>query len=76
MDHTIVLPADLYSRIEGLARIENKTPVEVIRDAVERTSERSKWQRLFEYGRERARALGIDESDVERLIAESRQEVQ
>jgi hypothetical protein len=58
-----------------LAQAENKTPIDVIRDAVERT-ERSRWQRLLDYGHERARSRGIKESDVERLIAETRLERQ
>jgi predicted transcriptional regulator len=74
MEHTITLPEDLYSEIEGLAQLENKTPIDVIREAVERISERARWQRLLAYGHDRARALGINESDVERLITESRRE--
>jgi predicted transcriptional regulator len=74
MDRTITLPEDLYSEIEALAHEENTTTVDVIRSAVRRSSERERWQQLFAYGYERAQSLGIGESDVERLIDESRRD--
>jgi hypothetical protein len=48
--------------------------VEVLREAVERYLEGRRWQRLFAYGEERARALGLTEADIPRLIEESRRE--
>jgi predicted transcriptional regulator len=74
MEFTITLPEDLYSEIEALAREENKTTIDVIRSAVRRVTERERWQDLFAYGYERAKSLGIGESDIERLITDSRQE--
>jgi len=40
--------------------------------AVQRYLEDRSWTKLLDYGAERAKALGIDESDIDRLIAESR----
>jgi hypothetical protein len=41
---------------------------------VQRYLEDRSWTKLFEYGAERANALGLRESDADRLIAESRAE--
>ena len=73
-NRTVSLPDDLLMEIEDLARQENKTPQDVIRAAVERFHDDANWQSLVGYGHERARTLGITESDIERLIAETRSE--
>jgi hypothetical protein len=41
-------------------------------DAVKRYIDERSWANLLDYGAERAKALGIKESDIDRLIAESR----
>ena len=46
----------------------------MLTDAVKRYVEERSWTKLLDYGAERAKALGIKESDVDRLIAESRAE--
>jgi hypothetical protein len=46
----------------------------VLTDAVKRYVEERSWTKLLDYGAERAKALGIKESDIDRLIAESRAE--
>ena len=43
-------------------------------DTVRRYLEDRSWTRLFDYGAERANALGLHESDTDRLIAEFRTE--
>ena len=47
---------------------------EVLTDAVKRYVEERSWAKLLGYGAERAKALGVKESDVDGLIAESRAE--
>jgi len=47
---------------------------EVFADAVKCYLEDRSWTKILVYGSERARSLGIEESDVDRLIAESRVE--
>ena len=42
--------------------------------AEHRSTEEPSWTNLLDYGAERAKALGIKEFDVDRLIAESRAE--
>jgi hypothetical protein len=41
---------------------------------VKRYVEERSWTKLLDYGAERAKTLGIKESDIDRLIAESRAE--
>ena len=45
---------------------------EVLSDAVKLYVEERSWTKLLNYGAERAKVLGVKESDVDRLIAESR----
>jgi len=47
---------------------------ELLREAVERYLRDRSWQRLLAYGQERARSLGLSDTDVPRLIEEYRQE--
>jgi hypothetical protein len=45
-----------------------------VEEALKKYLDDKRWARLFEYGEQQAKALGIRESDVERLVAESRAE--
>jgi hypothetical protein len=56
------------------ARRRRNTVNEVLTDAVKRYVEDRSWTKLLDYGAERAKTLGIGESDIDRLIAESRAE--
>lgn len=47
---------------------------EVLAEAMDRYIREKQWQSLKSYGRQQARDRGIRESDVPRLIAESRRE--
>ena len=49
---------------------------EVLAEAVDRYLRDKQWQSLKSYGRQRARERGIKQSDVPRLVAESRREHQ
>lgn len=75
-DNPIAIPPSLLAEIQTAAE-EDKRPVEeLLREAIERYLRNRRWQRILAYGEERARALGLTEADVPRLIAEYRQEQQ
>jgi predicted transcriptional regulator len=68
------LPDRLQTEIEKVARAQERTVNEVLAEAVDRYIREEQWQSLKSYGRQKARQRGIKESDVLRLIAESRRE--
>jgi metal-responsive CopG/Arc/MetJ family transcriptional regulator len=72
--NNISLPEPLLAEIQNAARAEHRSVDEVLTDAVRRYVEERSWKRLLDYGADRAKALGVKESDVDRLIAESRAE--
>jgi len=73
-DHTIAIPPALVAEIQAAADEEKRPAEEMLREAIERYLRNRRWQRIFVYGEERARALGLSEEDIPRLIAEFRQE--
>ena len=73
-NNNIALPEALLAEIQSTAEAEHRSADEVLADAVRRYLEDRSWTRLLDYGAEKAEALGIKESDVDRLIAESRGE--
>lgn len=68
------LPEGLQAEIKRVARAQERTVNEVLAEAVDRYIKEKQWQNLKSYGRQKARERGIKESDVPRLIAESRRE--
>jgi len=72
--NNVSLPEPLLAQIQSAAQAEHRSVDEVLTDAVKRYVEEHSWTKLQDYGAERARALGIKESDVDSLIAESRAE--
>jgi hypothetical protein len=70
----LAVPPELVSEMEAAAKAENKTPDEWAAEAFARHLESQRWQNLVAYGQEQSRKLGFKESDVQRLIAESRAE--
>jgi hypothetical protein len=72
--NNISLPEPLLAEIQIAARAEHRTVDEVLTDAVKRYVEERSWTKLLDYGAERAKTLGIKESGIDRLIAESRAE--
>jgi hypothetical protein len=70
---TLAIPPALLADIEAAAEQEHRAPGELVREALERYMEDRAWKKIFAYGEERAKALGLTEEDVPRLIAESRQ---
>ena len=72
--NNISLPEPLLAEIQSAAHAENRTVDEVLTDAVQRYVEDRSWTTLLDYGAERAKTLGLTESAVDRLIADSRAE--
>jgi len=72
--NNISLPEPLLAEIRSAAQVEHRSVDEVLTDAVKRYVEERSWAKLLSYGAERAKALGVKESDVDRMIAESRAE--
>ena len=72
--NNVSLPEPLLAEIQSAAQAEHRGVDEVLTDAVKRYIEERSWTKLLDYGAERAKALGVKESDVDRLIAESRAE--
>ena len=68
------LSDELQRQIEEVARTQNRKPAEVLEEAVRKYLDDQKWQSLVARGEKRARALGITEDDVPRLIQEVRRE--
>jgi len=73
-DNTIAIPPALLAEIQAAADEEKRPAEEVLREALERYLENRRWQRILDYGQQRARELGLTEADVPRLIAEARRE--
>jgi CopG family transcriptional regulator/antitoxin EndoAI len=71
---SLPLPPKLLREPERLARREGRTKSELLREALRRYLADSRWRELREFDRSQARKLGIEESDVDRLVAEYRAE--
>lgn len=68
------IPDDLLSAVNEAASADGKTTDEVAADALRRYLAHRQLEELGNYGREQSRRLGLTETDVPRLIAESRRE--
>lgn len=73
---SISMPAEMLEAAESIARQENRTMSELIREALRvYQRQRQSWQNVFAYGEANARRLGIqDEQDVVRVVREQRQQ--
>ena len=70
------VPEALLAEVEKAAHAENRSAEEVVKNAIERYLDERGWQKFVEKNEGRARAKGIGEGDVERLISEARQNEQ
>lgn len=60
---SITIPPEMLSRAEALAKKENRTMSELVREAL-RVYERQRWwEDTNAYGRQRAAALGVNNED-------------
>lgn len=71
---SVTMPSAMIKEAEKLARKENRTMSELIREAFRQYQLEQEWQRILAYGRAKAKALGIKESDVVPLIQQYRRE--
>jgi hypothetical protein len=71
---SLAIPAALLAELQAQAEQEHRPAGDVLQDAVESYVRNKRWQTTLAYGQERAKALGLTEEDVPRLIAEYRQE--
>jgi CopG family transcriptional regulator/antitoxin EndoAI len=73
---SISLPEEMLSEAEALAKQENRTMSELIREALRAYKrEREAWRGLFESGKAKGRAAGIkSEEDVVEAVRKFRQE--
>ena len=62
------------AELEKLVCAQERTVEEVLSEAVDRYIKDQQWAALKQYGNAKSSELGLRESDVPRLIAESRQE--
>ena len=70
----VTLTAELFEQVAERAQAEGKTPDEVANEAIGFALREGRWGKLLAYGKRQSTALGLTESDVPRLIAESRHE--
>ena len=73
-DTDTLIPPELLPEIEAAADEEQRAPSELVSEALETYLKNRRWRRLIEMGQARARALGLTEDDLPRLIAEAREE--
>lgn len=71
---SITLPPEMLSRAEKLAKKEDRTMSELVREALRFYERQRWWEETNAYGRAQAAALNINENDLERLIESSRRE--
>lgn len=69
---TISLPPKMVKEAEKIARDENRTKSELIREALRFYLDEKEWQYLYRYGAKKAIEKGFAESDIEKLVDEIR----
>jgi len=68
------IPASLLTEAARIAGEQRVTLDEWMEKAVEHYLDESGWKKLYAYGAQQARRLGIKEGDVDRIVHEFRQE--
>ena len=68
------MPSPVAAEAEALAKQEKRTMSEIMREAFRRYQRQREWDEANAYGRAKAKAKGITEADVVRLIKEFRAE--
>jgi hypothetical protein len=64
----------MLSRAEQLARQENRTMSELVREALRYDGRRKWWEEMNAYGRAKAEAVGLTEADVVPAVKQVRKE--
>ena len=70
---TVSMPPRLYETVTKLAKREDRTKSELIREALRQYVWSRNVRDVQDYGRERAAELGITEDDLETLVDEERE---
>ena len=72
--NNISLPEPLLAEIQSAAEAQHRTADELAADAIRQYLEQQSWMQFVERNERRAKAMGITEDDVDRLIKEYRTE--
>jgi CopG family transcriptional regulator/antitoxin EndoAI len=72
---SITLPAPMLEQAQAIARQENRTMSELVREALRQYQQQRRWERIAEIGQAAARRAGVrTEEDVVQLIHDWRKE--
>ena len=71
---SITLPPEMRARAEALAKKENRTMSELIREALRQYERKNWWDEMNAYGRAQAKERGLTEADVIPAVKEVRKE--
>ncbi len=67
------MPESLMAEVQKRAEAEQRSPEELVQEAVERYLRLKRRGKLYVYGEMQARKLGIREEDVPHLVKQTRQ---
>ena len=73
-EEKLQIDGELLAELRAKAAAEGKTVDQVADDAFRQYLEKDQWERLVASKREAARARGLTEADVPRLVVEARRE--
>ena len=73
-EEKLQIDGELLTELRAKAAAEGKTVDQVADDAFRQYLEKDQWERLVASKREAARARGLTEADVPRLVVEARRE--
>ena len=68
------IPGELMAEVRKVAQAEERSPDEVVQEAVERYLQNRRLKEIFAYGEERGQRSGIRESDVPAVVEQWRKE--
>lgn len=72
---SVTIPREMLSRAQSLARKENRTMSELVREALRQYERLRWWEETNAYGRSRALAMGVkNEDDIVHAVHEYRKE--
>jgi metal-responsive CopG/Arc/MetJ family transcriptional regulator len=72
---SITLPAPMLEEAQALAKKENRTMSELVREALRQYQREKRWEEINGFGRARAEAVGVrSEDDVVQVVHEHRRE--
>ena len=73
-NNSIRVSESLMAELQRAADVEQRSPEEVVEDAVERYLQLSRRKRLYAYGEGQAERVRIEEQDVPALVKEIRRD--